>query len=311
MFQELTLMLLKKITHNTLILPVVQTLIAITTNITGINVAEEVYLLLYTELIIIFKDFAVEQHIVDLADGAATIAAIKQLYIMANEAKNSVVAAAEATTENVNVANAQQVETIDAIIARICKDGKSKVVKTAITAIDCEERTSKTSTKYINAFVNLETPVIGSQKLADGTYRMGLLGAIQFPFNSLLLVMRKHRFYGKFVHSIEEAATINMVADYLAGVEISVFCQFVAAGEVARNPFTRNATEYDVADHDRYIYHVVGIELPTDPIVLEEYKHLIAQQRQARIDAIAAAKAAKASAVSLLATATAADDMPF
>lgn len=313
MLQWITSKLLKKIIPNTLILPVVQTLIVITTSITGINVAEEVYLLLYTELIIIFKDFAVEQHIVDLTDGAATIAAIKQLYIMANEAKNSVVATEKATVENANVVatTAQQVETIDAIIARICKDGKSKVVKTAITAIDCEERTAKAGTKYINAFVNLETPVIGSQRLADGTFRLGLLGAIQFPFNSLLLVMRKHRFYGKFVHSIEEAAAINMVADYLAGVEISVFCQFVAAGEVARNPFTRNAAEYDVADHDRYIYHVVGIELPTDPIVLDEYKHLIAQQRQARIDAITAAKAAKASAVSLLATATAADDMPF
>lgn len=219
---------------------------------------------------------------------------------------------------NVN-ANAQPVqveqpavaETIDAIVARLCKDGKSKVVTTAITAIDCEERTAKNANKYINAFVNLETPVIGSQKLADGTYRLGMLGAIQFPFNSLLLVMRKHRFYGKFVASIEEAATVNMVADYLAGVDIKVFCQFVAAGEVARNPFTRNATDYDVADHDRYIYHIVGIEQPTDPIVVDEYRNLIAVQRQQRADAIAAARQAKAKTANLLAAAATADDMPF
>lgn len=236
---------------------------------------------------------------------------------MSTQDVNAVVAGAEATVENANAVvneatapQSQVVETIQAIVARLCKDGKSKVVKTAITAVDCEERTAKNGSKYINAFVNLETPVLGSQKMADGTYRMGLLGAIQFPFNSLLLVMRKHRFYGKFVASLEEAAQVNMVADYLAGVEISVFCQFVAAGEVSRNPFTRNADDYEVADHDRYIYHVVGIEVPTDALVVEEYRSLIAQQRQQRIDAIAAARKAKAATANLLAAATT-DDIPF
>ena len=236
---------------------------------------------------------------------------------------NSVVAAAEtATTENgTQVANtaaeaqttqtAQVAETIEAIVARLCRDGKSKVVKTAITAVDVEERTAKNGSKYLNAFVNLETPVIGSQKMSDGTYRLGLLGAIQFPFNSLLLVMRKHRFYGKFVVSLEEAAQVNMVADYLAGVEISVFCQFVAAGEVAHNPFTRNATDYDVADHDRYVYHIVGIEVPTDPIVVDEYRNLIAEQRARRADAIAAKRKAAATTANLLSAATTADDIPF
>ena len=245
---------------------------------------------------------------------------------MSNEKTNAVVASAEATVENANaVANGaaneatapqvaapqpQVAETIEAIVARLCKDGKSKVVKSAITAVDCEERTAKNGSKYINAFVNLETPVLGSQKMADGTYRMGLLGAIQFPFNSLLLVMRKHRFYGKFVASLEEAAQVNMVADYLAGVEISVFCQFVAAGEVSRNPFTRNAVDYEIADHDRYVYHVVGIEVPTDALVVEEYRSLIAQQRQQRIDAIAAARKAKAATANLL-SAVNTDDIPF
>lgn len=237
---------------------------------------------------------------------------------MSETKTNTVVAGAEATNVNANavepqVANAQPqvAETIEAIVARMCRDGKSKVVTTAITAIDCEERTAKNGSKYINAFVNLETPVVGSQKLADGTYRIGLLGAIQFPFNSLLLVMRKHRFYGKFVASIEEASAVNMVADYLAGVDIKVFCQFVSAGEVARNPFTRSATEYEVADHDRYIYHIVGIEAPTDPIVVDEYRNLIAIQRQRRADAIASARQAKASTANLLTTAIATDDMPF
>lgn len=226
---------------------------------------------------------------------------------MSRTNENAVVAGAQATTE----ATTQVMETIDAIVARLCKDGKSKVIKTAITAADCEERTAKNGSKYINTFVNLETPVIGSQKLPDGTYRIGLLGAIQFPFNSLLLVMRKHRFYGKFVASLEEAAAVNMVADYLAGVEVSIFCQFVAAGEVGRNPFTRSATEYDVADHDRYVYHIVGIEMPTDPIVVDEYRNLIAEQRARRADAIAAARKAKAATASLLTAAAAADDVPF
>lgn len=234
---------------------------------------------------------------------------------MSNEKTNSVVATAEtATTENVNAQVAsvpQTAETIEAIVARICQDGKSKVIKTAITACDVEERTAKNGSKYLNSFVNLETAVLGSQKLADGTYRLGMLGAIQFPFNSLLLVMRKHRFYGKFVQSLEEFAQVNMVTDYLSGVDIKVLCQFVSAGEVARNPFTRNATEYDVADHDRYVYHIVGIDAPTDPLTVDEYRNLISEQRVRRLEAIEAKRKAVATTATLLASATTADDIPF
>lgn len=231
---------------------------------------------------------------------------------------NSVVATAEATNVNANVQTAQvinatpQAESIEGIVARLCRDNKSKVVKTTITAVECEERTAKNGSKYINASVTFEVPVPGSQKMPDGTYRMGFIGMIQLPFNLLLLVMRKHRFYGKFVASLEEAAQVNMVADYLAGIEISVFCQFVAAGEVGRNPFTRSAAEYDVVDHDRYTYHVIGIEAPTDPLVLDEYRDLIAKQRARRAEAIEAARKAKATTANLLSAATtAADDFPF
>jgi hypothetical protein len=44
---------------------------------------------------------------------------------------------------------------------------------------------------------------------------------------------------------------------------------------------------------------------------MDEYRNLIAVQRQQRADAIAAARQAKASTANLLAAATTADDFPF
>lgn len=233
---------------------------------------------------------------------------------MSNEKTNAVVASEQATNENVNAQPAVasvQPEGIDATIARLCKDGKSHVVTTQITAIDCTERTAKNGNKYINAFINITTPLKGAQKMSDGTTRMGLIGAFQTPFNSILLVMRKDVFYGRFVASLEEAAEVNMVGDYLAGVGIRIFCQFIAAGEVGHNPFTRSATEYDVQDYDRYVYHIVGIDAPTDPITIAEFTELRKQQQAARLDAIKAKRAAKAAVANVLSAAVATDDMPF
>lgn len=204
-----------------------------------------------------------------------------------------------------------QVETIDDIVRRICTDGHSYVMTTVITNIDCQERTGHNGKSYLNAFVTIASPIKGAQSMPDGTHRMGMLGAIQMPFNQILLVMRKDKFYGRFVNYVGEAAEAGFASMYLTGVAVKVLCQFVPAGVQDRNPFTRKDNLYNVVDYDRYVYHVVGIEQPTDPVLVGAYNMLIKQIIEDTRAAIAAKREAKAKVASFVATAMNDDDLPF
>lgn len=207
--------------------------------------------------------------------------------------------------------NSAQVETIDDVVKRICTDGHSYVMTTVITNIDCQERTGRNGNSYLNAFVTIASPVKGAQSMPDGTHRMGMLGAIQMPFNQILLVMRKDKFYGRFVNYVGEAAEAGFASMYLTGVAVKVLCQFVPAGVQDRNPFTRKDNLYNVVDYDRYVYHIVGIEQPTDPVLVGAYNVLIKQIMDDARAAIAAKREAKAKAASFVATVMNDDDMPF
>lgn len=215
--------------------------------------------------------------------------------------------------------NSAQVEIIDDVVRRICTDGHSYVMTTVITNIDCQERTGRNGNSYLNAFVTIASPVKGAQSMPDGTHRMGMLGAIQMPFNQILLVMRKDKFYGRFVNYVGEVAEAGEAAEagfasmYLTGVAVKVLCQFVPAGVQDRNPFTRKDNLYNVVDYDRYVYHIVGIEQPTDPVLVGAYNVLIKQIMDDARAAIAAKREAKAKAkaASFVATAMNDDDIPF
>lgn len=214
-------------------------------------------------------------------------------------------------TVDIDNQSSTQVETIDDVVKRICTDGHSYVMTTVITNIDCQERTGRNGNSYLNAFVTIASPVKGAQSMPDGTHRMGMLGAIQMPFNQILLVMRKDKFYGRFVNYIGEAAEAGFASMYLTGVAVKVLCQFVPAGVQDRNPFTRKDNLYNVVDYDRYVYHIVGIEQPTDPVLVGAYNVLIKQIMDDARAAIAAKREAKAKAASFVATAMNDDDMPF
>lgn len=216
-------------------------------------------------------------------------------------------------TPQVDTANqsSTQVETIDDIVKRICTDGHSYVMTTVITNIDCQERTGRNGNSYLNAFVTIASPVKGAQSMPDGTHRMDMLGAIQMPFNQILLVMRKDKFYGRFVNYVGEAAEAGFASMYLTGVAVKVLCQFVPAGVQDRNPFTRKDNLYNVVDYDRYVYHIVGIEQPTDPVLVGAYNVLIKQIMDDARAAIAAKREAKAKAASFVATVMNDDDVPF
>lgn len=210
-------------------------------------------------------------------------------------------------SDNVN----EQVQTIDDIVKHVCSDGHSCVVNTTITNIDCQERTAANGKSYLNAFVTIATPVKGAQSMPDGTHRMGALGAIQTPFNQLLLVMRKDKFYGRFVNYIAEAAEAGFASMYLTGVNVRILCQFVAAGVQERNPFTRKDNLYNVVDYDRYVYHIIGIEQPADAVTVGAYNALIKQLMEDARAAIAAKRDAKAKAANFVANVVGDDDMPY
>lgn len=215
------------------------------------------------------------------------------------------------TIDDTDNQSSAQVETIDDVIKRICTDGHSYVMTTVITNIDCQERTGRNGKSYLNAFVTIASPVKGAQSMPDGTHRMGMLGAVQMPFNQILLVMRKDKFYGRFVNYVGEAAEAGFASMYLTGVAVKVLCQFVPAGIQDRNPFTRKDNLYNVVDYDRYVYHIVGIEQPADPVLVGAYNVLIKQIMDDARAAIAAKREAKAKAASFVATAMSDDDMPF
>ena len=280
-------------------------------------------------LIINIKYFAVETKQLSVM---LLISVIKYL-IVVPDVKDFAQAAqggAAAAPENVNVVNpttsvnqpvqptvdtdnqsSAQVETIDDVVRRICTDGHSYVMTTVITNIDCQERTGRNGKSYLNAFVTIASPVKGAQSMPDGTHRMGMLGAIQMPFNQILLVMRKDKFYGRFVNYVGEAAEAGFASMYLTGVAVKVLCQFVPAGVQDRNPFTRKDNLYNVVDYDRYVYHIVDIEQPADPVLVGAYNVLIKQIMEDARAAIAAKREAKAKAASFVATAMNDDDMPF
>lgn len=259
-------------------------------------------------LISVIKFLIVMPDVKDLAQAAQGAAAPENVNVV--EPTASVNQPVQPTVDTDNQSSTQ-VETIDDVVKRICTDGHSYVMTTVITNIDCQERTGRNGNSYLNAFVTIASPVKGAQSMPDGTHRMGMLGAIQMPFNQILLVMRKDKFYGRFVNYVGEAAEAGFASMYLTGGAVKVLCQFVPAGVQDRNPFTRKDNLYNVVDYDRYVYHIVGIEQPTDPVLVGAYNVLIKQIMDDARAAIAAKREAKAKAASFVATAMNDDDIPF
>ena len=260
-------------------------------------------------LISVIKYLIVVPDVKDFAQAAQGAAAAPE-NVNADNKTASVNQPVQPTVDTDNQ-NSAQVETIDDVVRRICTDGHSYVMTTVITNIDCQERTGRNGNSYLNAFVTIASPVKGAQSMPDGTHRMGMLGAIQMPFNQILLVMRKDKFYGRFVNYVGEAAEAGFASMYLAGVAVKVLCQFVPAGVQDRNPFTRKDNLYNVVDYDRYVYHIVGIEQPADPVLVGAYNALIKQIMEDARAVIAAKREAKAKAASFVATAMNDDDVPF
>lgn len=240
----------------------------------------------------------------NVKDFAANVAAVEPVA----QVSESVNAASAANDKPIVDEKALSIETI---AKNICKDGHSYIAKTTITNIDCSIRTAANGNEYYNAFINISNPLKGAQAMPDGTRKMGAIGAFQTPLSQLLLVMRKDQFYGRFTNYVGEAAEMNFGNVYLSGITITVLCQFVAAGAQEGNPFTRKDNLYNVVDYDRYVYHIIGVDKPADPVLINAYQGLIKQLMDDARAAIAAKREAKAKATAFASSVAIGDDVPF
>ena len=138
-------------------------------------------------LISVIKFLIVMPDVKDLAQAAQGAAAASE-NVNVVEPTTSVNQPVQSTVDTDNQSSTQ-VEIIDDAVKRICTDGHSYVMTTVITNIDCQERTGRNGKSYLNAFVTIASPVKCAQSMPDGTHRMGMLGAIQIPFDQILLLV--------------------------------------------------------------------------------------------------------------------------
>lgn len=202
-------------------------------------------------------------------------------------------------------------KTREQIIAEMKANDANFIAHVTINGINASERVAENGHEYNNLMLLLNKPVKASISQKDGSRQMGFTQSLQVSEYQLTALMRRHPFYGRFVSMIENAIAAGMPEPFFCGMEIQILAEFVPAGVVASNPFTRNVNEYGVKDYDRYIYHVIEVYEPTDAMLLEEYKAMAIELRKIMLDEIKAAKAAKVQRASLLASIASAAENSF
>lgn len=210
-------------------------------------------------------------------------------------------------------------ENVDEIVARMIKDKNNFLVSREITGISAEVKTGANGNDYVNVWVSLDAPIKRIDVDANGNEKVIPLETPQMPLFSLLLPFRKHKFYRKFVEAlaVKIEAEIGFSNDaktatfYFSGIPCKVFGQFVASGAEERNPFQCNAEPYGIKSNNRFVYHLVGVDMPTDDDTLEEYADLRAEMKAERKTAVEAAAKAAAKKAALLKRVANDIDEPF
>lgn len=202
-------------------------------------------------------------------------------------------------------------KTREQIIAEMKANDANFIARVTINGINASERVAENGHEYNNLMLLLNKPVKASISQKDGRRQMGFTQSLQVSEYQLTALMRRHPFYGRFVSMVENAIAAGIPEPFFCGMEIQILAEFVPAGVVASNPFTRNLNEYGVKEYDRYIYHVIEVYEPTDVMLLEEYKAMGIELRKMMLDEIKAAKAAKMQRASLLASIASTSETPF
>lgn len=236
----------------------------------------------------------------EIAAKQAEEAARKAAEEAAEEAKKAAEDAANSGSDNENVATGAK--TREQIISEMKANDANFVVRVTINGINTAERVAENGHEYNNLMLLLNKPVKASISQKDGSRQIGFTQSLQVSEYQLTALMRRHPFYGRFVTMVESAIAAGMPEPFFCGMEVQILAEFVPAGIVASNPFTRNANEYGVKDYDRYIYHVIEVYEPTNVMLLEEYRATAIELRKMMLDEIKAAKAAKVQRASLLAS---------
>ena len=199
-------------------------------------------------------------------------------------------------------------QSIDEIVSTLAKDKNNFLASREIVGIRAEYQSAKNGNTYVNVWVSLDKPIQRIEVGKDGTENIIPLSTAQMPMFSLLLPFRNHKFYRKFVDAIaakieseisfsDDAKTATF---YFSGIPCQILGQFVAAGEAIKNPFQRNAEPYEIKAYNRFVYHLISVDLPTDEDTLEEYAELRQEMKAERRAAIEAAKVLEAKKAKLM-----------
>lgn len=230
---------------------------------------------------------------------------------VAEEAKTNV-AEETKTNEVVNEVANTTVQGRDAVIKALKTNPNNFVQVVTIQGLTIEERQGSTGQPYNVFTLLIDKGVKAAVKTADGGREMGITQAIQVSYYQLSQLMRRHTFYSRFVGMVDNAVAVGMAEGFFCGMQIEIIGEFVAAGVVGTNPFTRNAHDYNVKDYDRYVYHVVNVFEPKDALLLEEYRAAAVENRRMLMEQIRAQKLAAMQRKNLLASANLnVEDAPF
>lgn len=230
---------------------------------------------------------------------------------VAEEAKTKVAEEAK-TNEVVNEVANTTVQGRDAVIKALKTNPNNFVQVVTIQGLTIEERQGSTGQPYNVFTLLIDKGVKAAIKTADGGREMGITQAIQVSYYQLSQLMRRHTFYSRFVGMVDNAVAVGMAEGFFCGMQIEIIGEFVAAGVVGTNPFTRNAHDYNVKDYDRYVYHVVNVFEPKDALLLEEYRAAAVENRRMLMEQIRAQKLAAMQRKNLLASVNLnVEDAPF
>lgn len=167
---------------------------------------------------------------------------------------------------------------------------------------------------YTKLFLQLAQPLKVFKQREDGTLLLTLLSNIQTSIYSLLNAMRKEIYFTPIISRIssdlmsdaeanpdqKDETNVYITDDYLSGIPVQIFGQYVAEGEVIGNPFSNIAETYEVKPYPRYIYHVIGISKPIDADTLANIAEIKKEVRAENIALRNARKLAKVNATSVI-----------
>lgn len=200
------------------------------------------------------------------------------------------------------------------IVSSLTKDQANRSYNCVVTACSVTDETAANGNHYKSLMLTFERPILAAQRMPDGTHQMGYIGSIKLPYWQIELVMRRNKFFGRFIHYLSEAAEAGVVDQFIVGLNLNVVGEFVAAGEEKSNPFTRKDNSYGIKDYDRYIFHVISIGDLDDAMLKSMYAYA-AQENQndirKRIELARAKKQAAASFAAIAPADSAISDLPL